>query len=341
MSENAQNVLEIGSGTGLIYYQLAGKIKKYIGTDFSRSSMNQITQRISKGLRDYGPTELQVCAAHEVSIKQEEEVDTVILNSIVQYFPGEDYMTDVIGKSISVLKNKGRIIIGDVRDNRLLELFKGRLYLKKMQPLLGVNEFKWAVQQDAIKEEELCFSPDYFFRLQSKYPQITHVEIKWKHASYINELSLYRYTVIIYVGEEAKIFKPTWQSWNDVTDIESIVSQLENDIAMVAIKNVPNPRLVKERFLNRALANKTVKTVGDIIDYLETEDKESLEINELLNIVKAKGYHYRLLLDEDPLKMNVLIEQKQSHSFIEQPYSETGFVNNRSYTIIPLFNYII
>ena len=37
MSEKPGRVLEIGSGTGLIYYQLAGKIEKYIGTDFSRS----------------------------------------------------------------------------------------------------------------------------------------------------------------------------------------------------------------------------------------------------------------------------------------------------------------
>ncbi|HSU49872.1 MAG TPA: amino acid adenylation domain-containing protein, partial [Segetibacter sp.] len=81
-SEKPKNVLEIGCGTGLIYYQLAGKINKYIGTDFSRSSINQIQNWISKGLRNYGDTELYVCAAHEVSIKDEEQIDTVIINSV-------------------------------------------------------------------------------------------------------------------------------------------------------------------------------------------------------------------------------------------------------------------
>ncbi|HEX8277201.1 MAG TPA: AMP-binding protein, partial [Segetibacter sp.] len=122
-----EKVLEIGCGTGLIYYQLAGKIKKYIGTDFSRSSINQLKRRIDRGTRNYGDTELQVCAAHEVLLKDEEVVDTIILNSIVQYFPGEDYLDKIIEKSISILKGKGRIIIGDVRDFRLLELFKGLL----------------------------------------------------------------------------------------------------------------------------------------------------------------------------------------------------------------------
>ncbi|MFN2440585.1 MAG: thioesterase domain-containing protein, partial [Chitinophagaceae bacterium] len=337
MSGKPQNVLEIGSGTGLIYYQLAGKINKYIGTDFSRSSMNQITQRISKGLRNYGTTELHVCAAHEVALKDDQAVDTIILNSIVQYFPGEDYMTDVIGKSISFLKNKGRIIIGDVRDNRLLELFKGRLHLKKMHSSSSVKEFKWTVDQDVLKEEELCFSPDYFFRLQSHFPEITHIEIKWKQASYINELSLYRYTVIIHVGTEAEIINPKWQSWDEITDIDTIVGQLENGSSVIALKDVPNPRLVQERLLNRALENKTVNTVGDIIEFLGMDDKEALEINKLLSFAKSKGYNYHLLLDEDPLKINVLIEQKLSDGYIKQPYSEKSFVNNTLSTNIPLF----
>jgi ubiquinone/menaquinone biosynthesis C-methylase UbiE len=86
-AEKPENVLEIGCGTGLIYYQLAGKVKKYIGTDFSRSSINQIESWISKGLRDYGNTELHVCAAHEVRLNEEESIDTIIIKSGIQYFP--------------------------------------------------------------------------------------------------------------------------------------------------------------------------------------------------------------------------------------------------------------
>jgi tRNA/tmRNA/rRNA uracil-C5-methylase (TrmA/RlmC/RlmD family) len=59
LSENPENVLEIGCGTGLIYYPIAEKIKKYIGTDFSQSSINQISKRVDKKLRDYCQTELK------------------------------------------------------------------------------------------------------------------------------------------------------------------------------------------------------------------------------------------------------------------------------------------
>lgn len=336
MSEKPEYVLEIGSGTGLIYYQLAGKVKKYVGTDFSRSSINQISERISKGLRDYGPTELHVCAAHEVSLKEGEKVDTIILNSVVQYFPGEDYMTDVIGKNISFLKDKGRIIVGDVRDNRLLELFKARLQIKKLQKSVSINEFKWAVEQEVLKEEELCFSPDYFYRLQSLYPRITHIEIKSKQGSYINELTLYRFTVIIYVGMETEVFKPNWQSWKDLEDKQMIISQLQQD-NIVGIKDVPNPRLWQERLLDNGLQDKFLRTVGDLLNTIGKEDIETIEVKNILAHASNKGYSYRFLLDEDPLKVNVVFEPKFSNRFIEQPYSKK--TNNASTlsTNIPLF----
>ena len=89
-------------------------------------------------------------------------------------------MTNVIGNCISFLNGKGRIIVGDVRDNRLLKLFKGRLQIKKLQESVGINELKWAIDQEVLKEEELCFSPEYFYHLQSLYPQIKHIELKWK-----------------------------------------------------------------------------------------------------------------------------------------------------------------
>jgi len=339
MSEKPEYVLEIGSGTGLIYYQLAGKVKKYNGADFSRSSISQITDRISKGGRDYGPTELQVSAAHEVVLKEEEPVDTVILNSIIQYFPGEDYMTDVIGKSISFIKDKGRIIVGDVRDNRLLELFKGRLQIKKLQESVDIKEFKWSIGQEMLKEEELCLSPDYFYNLQSRFPRITHIEIKWKLGDYINELTLYRFTVIIYVGIEAEVHRPQWQNWKGISHQQAIISQLQQG-NFVAVKDVPNPRLWQERLLNKGLEDKTLRTVGDLLNTMNKEDHETIKVNELLAAVLVAGYHYRLLLDEDIFKVNVVFEPTVSNKFIEQPYNKKATGSGVLFANIPLFNEI-
>ncbi|WP_324672444.1 non-ribosomal peptide synthetase [Hymenobacter sp. GOD-10R] len=337
-SEKPENVLEIGCGTGLIYYQLAGKVKKYIGTDFSRSCVNQITQHIRKGQRDYGPTELQVGAAHELALRSGEQVDTILLNSIIQYFPGEDYLSEVIAKSISLLDGNGRIILGDVRDNRLLPLFKGRLHAQKAPATEGIREFKWLVEQEVLKEEELCFSPEYFYRLQTLYPQITHVEVQWKNGAYINELTLYRYTVILHVGEKPEVLTPQWQHWTGSQTQSAVSEQLQQGAPVVALQDVPNPRLWRERRLSQLLHDQPEATLGDVLPSLETQDAESLAFAQVIGEAQAAGYHVRLLLDEDPLKMNVVLERTFSGQFVASVYSDKDYRTSTNTTNISLFN---
>ncbi|MBC7888346.1 MAG: amino acid adenylation domain-containing protein [Ferruginibacter sp.] len=341
LQEKPANVLEIGSGKGLIFYRLAGKIKKYIGTDFSGSCIHQITKRIDKGLRDYGPTDLYVCAAHEVSVGEEEEVDTIIINSVAQHFPGEDYMNDVIGKSIALLKGKGRVIIGDVRNNRLLESFKLRLDLQKLPSAVSVNELKWLAEQEVLKEEELLFSPEYFYNFLSVYPSITHIDIQLKRGSYLNELSKYRFDVIIYVGISKAVLEPEWQIWKGTAQQQHIFEQLQKREPVITLKNAPNPRLLKEKLLQDALKNRVAGTVGEIQKITDQADQEILEINEILAAARAAGYHTSLYPDKDIFKMNVLLELHPSGKFVKQLYNETGHFNNTLFTNIPLFTDIV
>jgi amino acid adenylation domain-containing protein/non-ribosomal peptide synthase protein (TIGR01720 family) len=336
LAEKPEQVLEIGSGTGLIYYRLAGKIKKYIGTDFSSHSINKIKERVNEGLRDYGATELQVCAAHEISLKENEQPDTIIINSVAQYFPGGDYLNIVIEKGISLMKGYGRIIIGDIRDKRTLELFKSRLQLSKQQESVSLDEFKWAVEQEVLKEEELCFSPEYFYSLQETYPEITHVDIQWKQGSYINELSQYRFTAIIHIGIEKSIIEPKWQEWNSNTK-SSTLSDIRNGKPIIAIKDAPNPRLWQEKQLLYALTKNAVSTTKELAEVIEKEDVESFEVAELISAAKAEGYQYRLFLDEDPLKINILFEKAPVYSFVKSVFSDKTINNRDSHTNIPLF----
>jgi amino acid adenylation domain-containing protein len=288
LSENPGTVMEIGCGTGLIYYQLAGRIKKYIGSDLSISSINQIKKQISKGLREYGDTELFTSPAHEVNAPNGQQVNTILLNSMVQYFPGEDYLTEVLDKSISLIKDKGRIIIGDVRDNRLLELFKARLRIQKLQDAVSVKEFHWGLQQDLLKEEELCISPDYFYGLKDRYSRITNVAIYWKQADYENELSLYRYTVVIHIGIEKETINPDWQNWKGIAEnIDGLFANKEGQ-QLIAIKDVPNPRLWKETALQQALQSKSVKTVGAARQLMEMEGRETKQVKQLLSLALFK-----------------------------------------------------
>ena len=103
---------------------------------------------------------------------------------------------------------------------RLLKLFKSRLHLEKSKESLSIKDFVWGVEQEVSREEELCLSPEYFYNLRSQYPEITHIDIQWKQGDYINELTLYRYTVVIYIGVEKEIIQPEWQTWDKIESKE-------------------------------------------------------------------------------------------------------------------------
>jgi amino acid adenylation domain-containing protein/non-ribosomal peptide synthase protein (TIGR01720 family) len=342
LSEEPRRVLEIGCGRGLIYYQLAGRVQKYIGTDFSASSIGSVQRTIGEGKRNYGDTVLQVCTAHEVTLDNCEEVDTIILNSVIQYFPGEGYLSNVIDRCIGLLKGKGRIIIGDVRDCRLLKLFKTGIALEKVQEGAGMREFEWHVQQEMIKEEELCVSPAYFYLLKNRYAGITHVDIQWKQGQALNELSLYRYTVVLYVGIEREQVRPTWLSWNEMQDKQDIIQQLNKGISTIALSDVPNPRLVKERAFEKSNAGSSMNTVRELHNYLleaeEACDEEDVIINSIMALARSKGYQCLLYPHADALKINVLITEVQQSLFVQQPDSAEAVTGTSAVlTNLPLF----
>lgn len=340
LSEKCGNVLEIGCGTGLIYFQLAGKVQKYIGTDFSTASIDHINQVIRKGLRDYGSTVLKVSAAHQVSLANDDKVDTIVINSVVQYFPGEQYMNEVINRCMSLLKEGGRVIIGDVRDNRLLDLFKMRLRMQQTAPSVSIQKFKGAVEQDVLKEEELCFNPAYFYKLQSVYPQISHVEIRWKNCAHENELTLYRYTVVIYVGTTAVPVNPDWQEWQGFYDSPSIIKQLEEGAETVALQNVPNFRMWREQLIEKAVINNAARTVGDLMELTIQEDNENAQIKGMISLAEHKGYHVRFLLNEDPLKMDIVFVLAVSCGGIRRPSVKARPKTGYPDTNIPLLHEI-
>ncbi|UII31895.1 amino acid adenylation domain-containing protein [Fulvivirga ulvae] len=333
--EQPQNVMEIGSGTGLIFYALAGKVNNYIGTDFSGSSVRQIQNRIDKGLREYGNNEFHVCPAHEVGEVPVNNVDTVILNSIIQYFPTESYLTEVIEKSIEKLNGQGRLIIGDIRDNRLLKPFKGRLTLGNYQGGMDKREYCWFLDQAVWNEEELCISPQYFAGLKDRFPEIRFIEAFWKRGEEVNELNLYRYTVIIHLQEKEEI-KPTWQNWSEWSqngDLEWVLQQ-----PMFAIKDVPNPRLTKERLLLEAIDSDEIHTVIDIQQYLEQflSEEERL-VADLLRTARSKGHHYKLLLNEDPLKIDLLLSVHPIEGYVDNGLMSSGANQKKDLWSSPLF----
>lgn len=338
-SDYVGRVLEIGCGTGLIFYSLVGHADEYIGTDISPSSISQIKHRISKQKKDYGVFELHVCPAHETKLLVKDEVDTIIINSVIQYFPGEYYLKTVIADSLEMLGGKGRIIIGDVRDNRLQKLYKGRLYLDKVHEELPIEDFKWALDQELLNEVELCVSPEFFYNLERLYPEISHVEIKWKQGKTINELTSYRYTVIIYVGLHKEKLHPNWISWEQIKSKSNLTSIIDNSDHITGIRDMPNPRLQKERLLEEALNNTELRTVNDVLEYINKDNAEENFLNDLISNLDSQ-FHITFLPTNNILNFDLLSSKSELSSYIQHNFNENLSSDSFKLVNVPLFNEI-
>ncbi|MEV0299478.1 amino acid adenylation domain-containing protein, partial [Nocardia sp. NPDC050710] len=101
-------VLEIGVGSGLLLWQLAPECESYWGTDVSVS----VVERLRSGVSGVGVpwarrVVLGVRVADDVAGLPVGVFDTVVLNSVVQYFPSGGYLIDVLEKVLGLLAPGG------------------------------------------------------------------------------------------------------------------------------------------------------------------------------------------------------------------------------------------
>ncbi|MFI1169901.1 AMP-binding protein, partial [Streptomyces sp. NPDC020801] len=109
-----RRVLELGVGSGLLLAHIAGRVEEYWATDFSASVVERLRHQVRRaGLSDR--VELRCQAADDLSGLARGGFDTVVLNSVVQYFPNERYLEQVLDGVWELLAPGGRVVLGDIR----------------------------------------------------------------------------------------------------------------------------------------------------------------------------------------------------------------------------------
>ena len=200
---NPRRVLEIGCGTGLLLYRLAPECARYVGTDFSAVAQQQVRDMVSE--RDsHRQVELWHRPADDFSDVEAGDFDTVIINSVTQYLPSMDYLVEVIEAAISALSDGGRMMLGDIRSLPLLKSYHTSVQLCLSPDDAGAGELLRNIQQHVEEENELVIEPAFFHALKQQIARLSHVEILLKQGQYHNELSGYRYDVLLHVEAAAE-----------------------------------------------------------------------------------------------------------------------------------------
>ncbi|MEV6280757.1 non-ribosomal peptide synthase/polyketide synthase [Nocardia sp. NPDC051832] len=191
-----RRVLEIGVGSGLLLSQVAPDCDEYWATDFSAATIDTLRRRLGELNQDWvGRVELSVRGADHTDGLPENYFDTVVVNSVIQYFPGEQYLRRVLDGVLRLLAPGGAVFLGDIRNLALLTEFSTAVQIARnggADPAAVLDR----VKRDIAAEQELLLAPEYFPAL-ARVLDFDAVDVELKRGYAVNELTRYRYDVVL------------------------------------------------------------------------------------------------------------------------------------------------
>ncbi|TYP79313.1 non-ribosomal peptide synthetase [Paenibacillus methanolicus] len=122
-----KTALEIGCGSGLIMFELAGRFAVYTGLDPSSKTQDGNARRIVTEGRDAGRIRLLTGFADEIAGMADDSYDVVLLPSAIQFFPDYIYLERVLREAARIVRPGGAVIVADVPDESAKEEFRASL----------------------------------------------------------------------------------------------------------------------------------------------------------------------------------------------------------------------
>jgi amino acid adenylation domain-containing protein len=289
-----RRILEIGCGTGLLLFPIAPYCEKYWGTDFSPEALKLVRKEVEK--QSLGHVKLLERQADNFEEIETQSFDTVIINSVVQYFPDIEYLSKVLKKAVKAVVPGGCIFIGDVRNLALLEMLHLSVELYKSPPELSITKLQWLVHSQTEQEEELLIEPTFFAMLKKSFPRVSQVQIRLKQSKYQNELTKFRYDVVLHIEKDETNLSVVndWLDWQEENLTLSKLRQLliKTKPEILGLKRIPNLRLLADAQVLELLSkDEEFKTAGQLMKTAsETLPDIGIEPDVLRTIVKDMGY---------------------------------------------------
>jgi amino acid adenylation domain-containing protein len=192
-------ILEIGCGTGLLLFPIAPHCQQYVATDFSTVALESIQTQLN--VLNLSHVELLHRVADDFRGIDLAAFDVVILNSIVQYFPSQNYFMQVLEEAIQRVAIGGVLFIGDVRSLPLLTAFHTWVQFCRADASLERIQLQHQVNRSQFEEPELAIDPAFFYALRDRFPQIQQVQVRLSRGRSQNEMTQFRYNVLLHIQQ--------------------------------------------------------------------------------------------------------------------------------------------
>ncbi len=268
-----RRALEIGSGTGLLLFRVAPVCSVYHATDFSRTALRYLRERLAEPGRELPQVSLRQAPADRLQEFAPGSFDTVILNSVAQYFPDSGYLLRVMESAVRLVRPGGTVFVGDVRSLPLLATFHLAVQLHRAPDSLTLRELRERARREEEQDEELVVDPAFFQALTARVPGVVQVEIRPKLGRFRTEMTVFRYDVVLHVGPAEAVAPSSSRDWRgDGLTAAGLRRWLEEESpARARITGVPNARLRRESEALALLREEGAgeRTVGELRRDLE------------------------------------------------------------------------
>ncbi|AYA40245.1 non-ribosomal peptide synthetase [Xenorhabdus nematophila] len=290
-----RHLLEIGCGSGLLLYRYAEQCESVLATDISAEVLTRHQHSLQQ--RGWSHVQLRQGDALNSGVLAPDTFDTVIINSVVQYFPNVQYLDNVLAQLLPAVAAGGKILLGDIRNLDLLTTHVTAIEQSHLgEQRISVSTMANRIQRRLQQEEEFLISPTYFAQLPARYPEISRVDILVKRGVGDNEMLRYRYEVILHKRDNhAASCHDRPVTWFDFNTIDAVSRLLQaGTYKTFGISGMPNARIKEDVELAEGLrhwpANQILSSLKNTGCLTSEAMEQILTFESLLQYAEQCGY---------------------------------------------------
>ncbi|MEO8587697.1 MAG: class I SAM-dependent methyltransferase [Acidobacteriota bacterium] len=304
-----RKVLEIGCGDGRLLLRIAPHCELYVGTDFSGPALSHVRRQIAAwNPADARRVRLVQCAATELQEVPDAPFDTVVLHSVAQYFPSEQYLRKVLHRVRALLSPTGTIFLGDLRSLPLARLFYTSVEARRAADGTRPEALKERVLLRERTERELLLAPAIARHFLDEL-DASSAFIELKRGREENELVGFRYDLVLHFGEDGGARERQDATWVDADGVGDVRGESRRLAAAspqaFGLRGIPNRRLTGLAEATRRLFSGAAGTSLEEIRRLATA-AEGVHPEDMWALAAELGRAVWIGWSEDPSSFDAL-----------------------------------
>lgn len=306
---DTSTILEIGFGSGLIVSSLLHRAQSYFATEISTSAISLVEESLRENPHFDKLVIFNQDASNFDNIPQN-NFSLIIMNSVAQYFEDSQYFINVLDNLVASAKNTGTLFVGDLRNINLAK-FQYSARHNDARKILSQHDFSMLIDFELGCEKELLISPAFFMNFCNENPRVRGVQLRLKRGNYINELSKYRFDVVLFIGEVTKELISTKE-----------MLKLDNNIhikdSILSLRRDGCDRPVYIEALNNINLQVDVMNTDNI-----TLDQNFVSYEDLCTQLESEGEAVLPLVNlESPWKFDIVSFPKGSDTHFTMPFHD-------------------